>query len=205
MANRLGSVRTISNLVLIARLAAFLFVENFQMKSTAILLLATLFTVPAVAQESSKADFEEFCKAMQGRWVGDVVWTNDWPGLGEKGDKVKAYAEIKIIEDGNALLGRFYGGNGSATWLTDYDAASKTIRENWVTSGGTTWTKTWYKEDGKWVGILEASNPDGSKVESKDILTISENGNKHSYSGTSTVEGKAGDERQDVWVRVSDK
>ena len=178
------------------------------MKSKAVSAFAALvlmIATPAVAQESSRADFDELCKAMQGRWVGDVVWTSDWPGLGEKGDKVRAYAEIKIIEDGNALLGRFYGGNGSGTWITAYDAASKNIRENWVTSGGTTWTKTWYKEDGKWVGILEGSNDDGSKIKAKDILTISENGNKHSYSGATTVGGEPADELRDVWVRVSDK
>ena len=178
------------------------------MKSQAVsafAILVLMLAPPAVAQESSRADFDELCKAMQGRWVGDVYWITDWPGFGKKGDKVQGYVEIRVIEDGNALLGRFYGGNGSGTWVTTYDAASRMIKDSWVSSGGTTWTKTWYKEDGRWVGVLEGSNADGSKIKAKDILTISENGKKHSYSGATTVGGEAADELRDVWVRVSDK
>ena len=38
--------------------------------------------------QSTRADFKEFCKAMEGRWIGEVVWVADWPGFGKKGDKV---------------------------------------------------------------------------------------------------------------------
>ena len=40
--------------------------------SVALLLFAYLVTTtnPALSQESTRADFEEFCKAMEGRWVG---------------------------------------------------------------------------------------------------------------------------------------
>ena len=45
------------------------------MKSTAISMLATfalLLATPALAQESSRADFEEYIEAFRGRWVGRV-------------------------------------------------------------------------------------------------------------------------------------
>lgn len=171
------------------------------MLATCVLLLAT----PALAQESSRADFEELCEAMQGRWVGNVVWIADWPGMGKKGDKVKCYVENAVIEDGNAILSRFFGGSGSVTWITVYDAAAKKIKATGVSSGGTTRFGVFYKEDGKWVNTIEGSLSDGSKLKAKNFLTISDDGSKHSYNGTATIDGEPIDNLQDVWVRVSDK
>ncbi len=179
------------------------------MKSTALSALVTfslLLSTPVLAQESSRADFEEFCKAMEGRWVGDVVWIADWPGLGKKGDRVTCYCELTIVNDGNALLGRFYGGDGAGTWLTVYDAAKKEIRETGTNSGGTQMTHIYSKTDeGTWASKMTGSNADGGKLAGQFVLEISENGNKHSWSGASTTDGKPNDELQDVWRRVSGK
>ena len=182
--------------------------ENFRMKSTTTSMLACftlLLATPALAQESSRADFDELCVTMQGRWVGNVVWVADWPGFGKKGEKVKCYAEIKVVEDGNALLGRYYGGSGSGTWITFYDAASRKITQTGVGSGGTTRSSVYYKDNGKWIRSVEGSNPDGKKLKGDVTITISEDGNKHTWSGTTTIGGEPNDPLQDVWVRVSDK
>jgi hypothetical protein len=37
------------------------------------------------------------------------------------------------------------------------------------------------------------------------LMKISDNGNKHSFSGSTTIDGKPVDDLQDVWVRVSGK
>ncbi len=142
---------------------------------------------------------------MQGRWVGDVVWVTDWPGLGKKGDRVKCYLEAKIVEDGNAMTGRFFGGGGSATWITVYDAASKRIRETIVDSGESMTDSVVHKKNGKCINDQTGSTSDGKRFRSELAITVSDNGNKHSWSGTTTVEGQPADECQDVWIRVSDK
>ncbi|MHC1767249.1 MAG: DUF1579 family protein [Verrucomicrobiia bacterium] len=84
----------------------------------------------ALGQQATREDWDEYIKLMTGRWVGEVIWVNDWPGQGKRGDKVTCYWEIRPTEDGQALLGRQFGGNGSGTWLTMYDASAKQIRES---------------------------------------------------------------------------
>jgi hypothetical protein len=44
-------------------------------------------------QTTSRREFKEFCRLMEGRWGGDVIWVANWPGFGKRGDKVTAYAE----------------------------------------------------------------------------------------------------------------
>ena len=46
--------------------------------------------------QSTRADFRKLCKAMEGRWIGEVVWVADWPGFGKKGDKFTGYSDFRI-------------------------------------------------------------------------------------------------------------
>ena len=62
----------------------------------------------AASMQSTPEDFEEFSQVMQGRWISEIIWINDWPGFGERGDSVTGYAEYQIGEDGKVLTGRFY-------------------------------------------------------------------------------------------------
>ena len=88
------------------------------------------------AHESSREDFREFCETWEGRWTGDVTWVADWPGLGKRGEKVTAYWEGRMAEDGNAMIGKFFGGTGSSTSLVYYDPGVKQIKWLWIESGG---------------------------------------------------------------------
>ena len=99
------------------------------MKTIVLMFIFAAFFINSLsAQESTREEFVEFCKAIQGRWIGDVTWLTDWPGLGKKGDRVTAYWEGVIIEDGNALHGRFYAGSGSSSHLVIFDAGAKQIQ-----------------------------------------------------------------------------
>ena len=89
-----------------------------------------------LASDSSHADFERFCQLMEGRWVGEVTWVADWPGLGKKGEKSVAFLTYTPTDDGQGMLVKFNGGSGSATGLAVYDAAGKEIRFQFVVSGG---------------------------------------------------------------------
>ena len=165
-------------------------------------LLMAVLASPAFAQESSREDFREFCQAMQGRWVGDVTWVADWAGFGKKGEKVTAYSENRVAEDGNALILKFFGGNGSGTSLIAFDAGAKQIKGMDVSSGGGTGHTVIYREGGKWVMKGNGSEPDGSKSEFISTLTMTENGNVHTWTGSGTLGGKKVDDQRDVWRRV---
>jgi hypothetical protein len=174
-----------------------------RIKSIPAVLIAALCALPAFGQQTTREDFKGFCQVMAGRWVGDITWILDWPGVGKKGDKVTGYSENKVSEDGHALLGRFFGGKASSSSITVYDAGAKQIRANGVDSGGTVWTAIYYKKDGKWTSHETGSLPDGSKYDGLYSVTISEGGNTHTWTGSTTTEGKKADELHDVWRRVS--
>lgn len=168
-------------------------------------LLVIVSASSALAQESSRRDFEEFCQAWQGRFVGEVTWMTDWPGLGKRGEKVTAYWEGRLSEDGNVMLGKFFGGNGSDTSMIFFDAGAKQIKWHTVSSGGSVSYAIMYKKDGKWCQTYIGSGPDGEKLEIQSNVAITENGNTHTWTGTGTVGGKKMDNQYDVWRRVSNK
>ena len=169
--------------------------------STAVLLAVAVSN--ASAQESSRDDFRAFCQAVEGRFVGKVTWVADWPGLGKKGDKVTAYFEGKMAEDGHALTGRWYAGDGSATGLYYYHAAEKRIKVVWVNSGGGVGQCIISRKGNQW--SIEGSGclADGTKTTSTSTLTITDDGNTHTYTGTGTVGGEKTDDQLDVYRRVN--
>ncbi len=171
--------------------------------SLSIILTIFMSTSALLGQTSSRAEFEEYCKAWEGRWIGEVTYVADWPGAGKKGDKVTSYFEARIIADGNAISGEWYGGNGMGTQLAYFDAGTKQIKGVGVSSGGTIWNWIIFKKDGKWQHLSTGSNPDGSKIEEKNTITISNGGNTHTWTGTGTIGGEKMDPLHDVWRRVS--
>ena len=154
--------------------------------------------------QSTQADFNEFCQVMQGRWIVDVIWIADWPGFGKKGDKVTAYAEWNVQDGGAVLTGRFHCGPGAGTVLVHYDAGVRQIKERVVTSGGTVRDSIVYKRDGKWRLKTTGSNSDGAKIVGNVTITISDEGNTHHRTGSTTIDGKAADPLRDVFHRIGD-
>lgn len=168
----------------------------------ALLLLAVIPSAVA-AQTATREDFQAWQTLMEGRWVGDVTWIADWPGFGNKGDKVTAYIETVSIADGQGLMSRFHGGNGTAHWVAMYDAGAKEIRTAAVNSGGGTGTCVISREAQQWKARCSGSLADGTKTEADLTLHVSDNGNTYRWSGRETVGGKVTDPLQDVWRRVS--
>jgi hypothetical protein len=157
-------------------------------------LLGTSFASEALGQQSSRNDFREHCQAFQGRWVGEVTLVADIPGVGKRGEKVTAYSEIRVAEDGNALIGKWYGGNGSATFLAVYDAGAKQIKAMEVTTEGEVGHIIFYKKDKKWIEERTGSKSNGTPTKYTNTVTITDNGNTHTWTGSGTV---------DVFRRVS--
>lgn len=169
-----------------------------------VVLLATLSALPAMAQQATRADFNELARALAGRWVGQVTWVADWPGLGKKGDKTTGYGENKLSEDGNSVLTRFFGGNGSGSSIIFYDSGAKQIKEVGVDSGGTVFTNIYSKVSAtKWAQTQTGSLADGKKLEGKFEAIVTDNGNTWTWSGTTMIGGVKQDDLRDVWRRVS--
>ena len=171
--------------------------------STLAVLIAVLLARPAIGQETTRDDFKKRCSLIEGRWIGDVTWVTDWPGFGKKGDKVTAYFEGRVTEDGNAVVTKFFGGSGSETGLVYYDAAAKRIHGNFVSSGGTVFRLTIWPDGDKWIHAVDVTLPDGTKGAMKNVFVFADDGK------TLTIHrnGKIGDDvikdQKDVWRRVS--
>jgi hypothetical protein len=167
-----------------------------------IILIAGL-TPSVLGQEATPEDFAKFCADIQGRWVGDVTWVIDWPGLGNKGEKVTAYWEGRTSLEGNLLLGKYHGGTGTDTGMTFFDPARKRIRAVSVNSGGTIMESIVYLQEGKWIQETEVTLPDGVKGRLKSIGTITDGGSTWTWE----VNGKVGEDvvedQKDVWRRVA--
>ena len=154
--------------------------------------------------QSTQADFKEYCDAMQGRWLGEVVWVTDWPGFGKKGDKVTAYSDYRISHNGNVLQGRFNGGPGLGIGLYHYDAGKKQIQGRWVSSGGSVFNQVIYKKDGQWHNHETGSVADGRPIVMSSIHHFSDDGKTHRRSGSVKIDGKDQGPLQDVFRHIGD-
>ena len=166
-------------------------------------LVAVLFARPVIGQETTREDFEKRCSLMEGRWIGDVTWVTDWPEFGKRGDKVTAYFEGRVTEDGNAVVTKFFGGSGSETGLVYYDAAAKRIHGNFVSSGGTLFRLTIWPDGDKWIHAVDITLPDGTKGAMKNVCVFAADGktltiHRNGYVGDDVV-----NDQKDVWRRVS--
>ena len=159
---------------------------------------------PAGKMQSTRADFQEFCQAMEGRWIGEVIFVTDWPGFGKKGDKVTAYSDFRISHNGNVLQGRFNAGPGLGIGLYHYDAGKKQIEGRWVSSGGSVWNQVIYKKDGQWHNHETGSVADGRPIVMSSIHHFSDDGKTHRRSGSVKVDGKDQEPFQDIFRHIGD-
>jgi hypothetical protein len=156
-----------------------------------------------VAMGSTREDFQAYCKAMEGRWVGEVTWVADWEGFGKKGDTVTAYGENTITEDGHALMMKFYGGNGSGSGIATFDAGAKQIKYLWVSSSGHVTHGIVSKQGDKWIDKGRGSTFDGAITTFTTTVTITDDGNTQTVTGSGTLGDEKVDDQRDVWRRVS--
>jgi len=152
---------------------------------------------------TTREDFEEYCKLNEGRWVGDVTLIADWPGVGKKGQKLTAYYESTIAQDGNALIAKNYTGKGSGTSLTVFDTSTNQIKGTWVSTGGSISHYTLFRRDGKWMEKTTGSNPNGDKIVLDTTFTYSDNGTKCIITSSGTVGDDKTKDQYDVWRKVS--
>ena len=154
--------------------------------------------------KSSFSDYESFVSAMQGRWLAKIIWINDWPGFGKRGDEVTGYAEYQLRDDGRVLNGRTYVGPGSLTHLIYYDEGKQQIQETMVSSGGNVWNNTIYKKNGEWTYRVSGSTGDGDSITGTATREFSADGQRNQWLGQWKVNGVELDPLRDSFQRIGD-
>ena len=162
------------------------------------LLVASLtlwmLSPPASGDDSTKADFDEYARVIDGEWVGRITLWQDMTDIGKKGDQLTVRWVIKPTQKGNAIIGNGSDGKGTAASFYYYDAEKKQIRGVTVFNGGTVVSSLVAKRgDNTWGRSNSTVEPDGTKSESLDRLVVSDGGNTHTW----TRDGKS-----QVWWRV---
>jgi hypothetical protein len=153
-----------------------------------ILLLTSLmlWTLPSpiLGDESTKEDFAEYARVMDGEFVGRIILWNDIPGIGKKGDKLTVRWLHKVIQKGNAFSGNGSDDKqGTAASFYYYDGEMKQIRGITVFNGGTVVSSVVVKRgDDTWERKNNSVDPDGTKTESLDVLVVSDGGSTHTWT-----------------------
>jgi hypothetical protein len=152
---------------------------------------------PVAAPQTLKEIGELFV----GRWIGEVTWAVDYPGVGKKGEKVSAYIVCSWVNDGNTLQCVQYAGQSTGRGLTWWDAASKEIKNLWIDSGGNWDLGTITKQGMKWAGQSSGGFPDGRQVQYKWEWTFEDGGNRFTSTGATILAG-AENPFRDVFRKV---
>jgi hypothetical protein len=155
-------------------------------------------SVTADHKTVTKLEFAEYCAAMQGRWYNANEHLADWMDLGDagEGESIMSYSIIAPIADGKGLAGDFFAGSGSGKWVTVWNPVTRRLQILSIISDGTVWEEIRYKRDGEWQCEVTLSHPDGTQRKIESVLTISSDGNRHTYR-TADDQGTA------VYTRVS--
>ena len=158
----------------------------------------------ATLMESSLEEFHEFSQAIQGRWRSEIIWINDWPGYGKRGDTETGFAEFQISHNGRVVTGREYTGPGSDKSLLYYDVRKKQIIQQVVSSGGNLFTHLIYKNDGEWNYKIMGSTGEGKEITGSAIRYISDEGQTHKWIGEMFIDGEMLDPLRDTYRRIGD-
>ncbi|MCP4192566.1 MAG: hypothetical protein GY768_18280 [Planctomycetaceae bacterium] len=172
------------------------------------LMIATIFLAGSVtAQEmtSTKDEFNEFAKAMSGRFTAEIKLIHDWPEHKEKrGDIITGIRFGRMIADGEGLMCTAIAGTGIETEMVVYDAGAKQIVGNGISNGGGTWRVVISKESPeKWNWKLTGSLENGEKMTGSGFWQFEDGGKKiHLISDNFFVGGKKAAPLHDKFSRV---
>ncbi|MBN2295627.1 MAG: hypothetical protein JXM70_24565 [Pirellulales bacterium] len=166
--------------------------------------LIILLSSVSQGQESPQEDFKEFCQVLKGRFTAKITWAIDWEPFAKKGDQTTAYWEARLAEDDHMLIGKCLIGKGSDTSFMFYHPGSRQIKTVWVDTDGGAGESMTFKKGDKWVQLWNYTKPDGRKVKMTCTLTVTDNGNTHTWHRMGENE-KGAFEATEVWYRASDK
>ncbi len=162
-------------------------------------------TQPKTVQAEPTSNLlQEYGNLIVGRWLGDVTWVADWPGLGKKGDKAVVHLAVRWIADKKGLEDEGVGGQGTGKSIYFFDPSSKKIKQFGIDSGGSTSENEIWKEGNEWIFSGKGYLADGSKCEVTGTISFKDDGNTVAFKSTSsTINGKDTLVQNDVYTRAS--
>ena len=165
-------------------------------------LLALALSAAAAPQQAGSAPLKDVGDLIVGRWVSEITWAVDYPGVGKKGEKVTGYDVCRWIADRTAVECEGFAGKTTSKTLLWWDAASKQVKIFGLDSGGNWSEGTFSKQGPKLVGATSGSFADGRRVEYKWEVTFQDNGNTRIETGA-TILGGVRNEFRDTYKRVA--
>ena len=161
----------------------------------------------ASAKTSTLKEFEELCALLEGRWNVDIIWINEWPGADAvRGETVKGHAKYTRILDGAALEMKAMQGSEETTCLWYYDAVASQIRSLWLTSGGSSFSGTFFKVSDTEYGLQlgRSGQKDGRAITGSIKWVFSKDGRSFMIrSKNMKLDGKSLGELKDTYTKVS--
>lgn len=153
------------------------------------------------AASGANAALKEFGDHFIGRWITDITWAADLPGLGKEGERLKGYEIYRWIVDGKAVEDEWYLGPIVGKILHWWDAASRQIKIMGLDSSGRTWEGVITIQGEKFIGTAEGSLEDGQRFAYKWEVSFENNGNTQISAGVLILNGVQSEFR-DVYKRV---
>jgi hypothetical protein len=172
-----------------------------------LITIALGFAVPCLllaqpkSAPSANNPLQGLADILLGRWLGDVTFAADYPGIGKKGEKVSGYDIYRWSVDGMTIENESFFGKTTGKSLIVWDAATKQIRFFGVDSGGNYSTGTLTFQGAKLAWSSAGSLADGQKVEYKGETTFADNGNTRIEAGV-TILGGVSNPFRDVYKRI---
>jgi len=150
---------------------------------------------------ASILDFQRWCNAHQGLWMGEVTSVIGEDAFGTKKGSYTAYWQFELLEGGRVGSSRFSGNGKSGVGHTYYDPAEQEIVQINISSDGTIARSTITPDGSDWARQTTHTKPDGDQSQLSSNLTIDEGkGNI-----TILISGKVGNEQitgqKNVWHR----
>jgi hypothetical protein len=164
-------------------------------------LPAIVLALPVRSHAQTPAPLKQVGDMIVGRWMGEVTWAVDYPGVGRKGEKVTSYSVCRWTADNMGIECEDLSGKATGKSLVWYDASAKIVRQAGFDSGGN-WSMGTLTPKGTTLVFESAGSfADGRKVQYKGETTFQDGGNTQIAVGATILDGKR-NEFRDVAHRV---
>lgn len=171
-------------------------------KSLLLMPVVVLFLLSPGQAGETKALMDDYFDTFVGTWQTTMILEEDVEGQGKKGDVVSFVGTNRKILNGNAVECAWKSGEVRGKALSILDRNEKHFRLHGADSTGMALCITYFKKDDKWHADLIVSSPDGSKSTSYSVLTVSDNGDTHTWVYTKRKkDGEKLPDETEVWHR----
>lgn len=171
-----------------------------------LMLLGMLLSTNSGSAAEKATILDEYLDAFVGVWQTTMVLEEDIAGQGKKGDSLPFVGTNRRTLKGNAAECSWECGPVRGKGLGVLDREEKCVRFLGADSTGMTLSLMYFKKDGQWNAKSAFTSPDGSKRTSSSVLTISDNGDTHTWRYTQRKKNDAVlPDQTEIWHRQKAK